>query len=84
MWRDIWHELGQPTVSQQGFWLRAPGAIRTARRPRLGALIGGEVLRRARVMVAAFSPLELGEVGRAVGDGVYVLSWIRSRSQSGS
>ncbi|KRB78441.1 homogentisate 1,2-dioxygenase [Nocardioides sp. Root190] len=41
--------------------------------------IGVEFFDELAVMVDTFRPLELGEAGRAVDDGVYVTSWVRGQ-----
>lgn len=44
--------------------------------------IGVDFFDELAVMVDTFRPLELGEGGRAVDDGVYVTSWVRGSEQS--
>ena len=44
--------------------------------------IGIDFFDELAVMVDTFRPLELGEGGRAVDDGVYVTSWVRGSEQS--
>ena len=49
---------------------------RTARRPgAVEAALGKDYFDELAVMVDTFRPLELGEAGRAVDDGVYAWSW---------